>query len=36
MKIGFTVGLMMGTVATFAVLEKNKVTKMFKKIKAKV
>ena len=33
MKIGFTMGMAMGSVATFALLQKNKFNKMIKKMK---
>lgn len=32
-KIGFTMGIAMGSVATFALLQKNKFNKLLKKVK---
>lgn len=33
MKFGFTMGMAMGSVATFALLQKNKLNKVIKKMK---
>lgn len=33
MKMGFTIGMAMGSVATFALLQKNKINRLLKKAK---